>query len=71
MANLLSALVNTPEMFKPGCKIETSQLRDWLETTMKNGLRREDVMNHFWELDDRIVEDTLFWEEVNVNLASK
>jgi len=36
---------------------------------MANGLRREDTMNHFWELDDRIVEDTLFWEEVNVNLA--
>ncbi|MBQ8748490.1 MAG: hypothetical protein IJZ14_01600 [Oscillospiraceae bacterium] len=69
VANLLSALVNTPEMFKPGCKIEASQLRQWLETTMANGLRREDTMNHFWELDDRIVEDTLFWEEVNVNLA--
>ncbi|MBQ3529318.1 MAG: hypothetical protein IJA47_02360 [Oscillospiraceae bacterium] len=69
VANLLSALVNTPEMFKPGCKIEASQLRQWLETTMANGLRREDTMNHFWELDDRIVEDTLFWEEVNANLA--
>lgn len=71
VANLLSALVDTTEMFKPDCKIEASQLREWLETIIKNGLRREDVMNHFWELDDRIVEDTLFWEEVNVNLASK
>ena len=71
VANLLSALVDTPELFKPDCKIEASQLRQWLETTMANGLRREDTMNHFWELDDRIVEDTLFWEEVNINLASK
>ena len=71
VANMLSALVNTPDMFKPDCKIEATQLRQWLETTIANGLRREDTMNHFWELDDRIVEDTLFWEEVNVNLASK
>ena len=69
VANLLSALVDNAELFKPACKIDACQLRDWLETTMTNGLRREDTMNHFWELDDRIVEDTLFWEEVNVNLA--
>ena len=28
----------------------------------------EDVMNHFWELDDKPVEDTLFWEACNVDL---
>lgn len=71
VANLLAALVDTPELFKPDCKIEASQLRQWLETTMQNGLRREDVMNHFWELDDRIVEDTLFWEELNLDLSTK
>ncbi len=70
VANLLSALADTPELFKPDCKIEASQLRQWLETTMQSGLRREDVMNHFWELDDRIVEDSLFWEQVRVDLAA-
>ena len=69
VASLLSALVDNAELFTPDQKIEASQLRQWLETTMANGLRREDTMNHFWELDDRIVEDTLFWEEVNINLA--
>jgi hypothetical protein len=27
-------------------------------------------MNHFWEIDDKLVEDTLFWEEVQVDLAA-
>ena len=27
-------------------------------------------MNHFWELDNKMVEDTLFWEEAGVNLAN-
>jgi len=70
VANLLSALVDTPALFKSDCTIEASQLRQWLETTMQSGLRREDVMNHFWELDDRIVEDSLFWEQVRVDLAA-
>ena len=26
-------------------------------------------MNHFWEIDNKPVEDTLFWEEAQVNLA--
>ena len=29
----------------------------------------EDVMNRFWEQDNKIVEDTLFWEECGVDLA--
>ena len=30
---------------------------------------KEDVMNHFWEIDNKLVEDTLFWEEVKVDLS--
>ena len=26
-------------------------------------------MNHFWELDNKPVEDTLFWEEAGISLA--
>ena len=29
----------------------------------------EDVMNHFWELDNKPVEDTLFWEECGLDLS--
>ena len=32
-------------------------------------MRREDIMNHFWELDNKPVEDSLFWEEYGINLA--
>ena len=26
-------------------------------------------MNHFWEIDNKLVEDTLFWEEAQVDLS--
>ena len=26
-------------------------------------------MNHFWEIDNKLVEDTLFWEEVHIDLS--
>ncbi len=69
VANLLQALVDTPELFAPRHEAQASQLRAWLEETAQKGLRPEDVMNHFWELDNRMVEDTLFWEQVHINLA--
>ena len=25
-------------------------------------------MNHFWEIDNKLVEDQLFWEEANLDL---
>lgn len=67
--NLLYSLLTTPVLFESNCYISTASLRDWLEDCNKKGLREEDVMNHFWELDNKIVEDTLFWEEAGVNLA--
>ncbi len=30
---------------------------------------KEDVMNHFWEIDDKPVEDTLFWESTGIDLS--
>lgn len=71
VATLLKALADTPALFSPDCCIDAAALREWLDVTARNGLRPEDVMNHFWELDDRMVEDTLFWEEVRVNLGAK
>jgi hypothetical protein len=44
-------------------------LRNWLDEINAAGFTPEDVMNHFWELDNKAVEDTLFWEEAGVDLA--
>jgi hypothetical protein len=71
VANLLCQLIDNPELFASDCALEPSVLRKFLEDTMAKGLRPEDVMNHFWEIDNKIVEDTLYWEEVGVNFAKK
>ena len=47
----------------------TDEFRAWLEKINREGIRKEDVMNHFWEIDNKPVEDTLFWEEAKINLA--
>ncbi len=26
-------------------------------------------MNHFWEIDNKPVEDTLYWEEVQIDMS--
>jgi len=70
VSNLLCALVDSPELFATDCSIKAEQLRAYLEEVAAKGLRPEDVMNHFWEIDNKLVEDTLFWEEVQVDLAA-
>ena len=69
VANFLKVLVdNTQALLAPsGMSVEA--FRAWLEKTNAEGIRQEDVMNHFWEIDNKPVEDTLFWEEAKVNLA--
>ena len=69
VANLLCTLVDQPELFATDCSIEAERLHAYLEEVAAKGLRSEDVMNHFWEIDNKLVEDTLFWEEVQVDLA--
>ena len=32
------------------------------------GVVKEDVMNHFWEIDNKPVEDKLYWEEVKIDM---
>ncbi len=68
-ANLLKLLIDTPEIFSAESGIEGADLIAYLEKINAEGIRREDVMNHFWEIDDKLVEDTLFWEEAQVDLA--
>lgn len=68
-ANLLSAIINHPEQFNTDKSIELETLRNYLATQTKAGFRKEDVMNHFWEIDNKPVEDTLFWEQAGIDLS--
>ena len=68
-ANVLSLLTSQPEAFDTDLSIQPQVFKDWLVEINAAGFQPEDVMNHFWELDDKPVEDTLFWEEAGVDLA--
>lgn len=68
-ANVLSLLTQYPECFDTEKTVTPHVLKDWLNEINSAGFAPEDVMNHFWELDNNPVEDTLFWEEAGVDLA--
>jgi hypothetical protein len=61
-------LANLPLLAETNCSIEPAAFRAYLEEVKKKGPSKEDTMNHFWELDNKLVEDTLFWEEANLDL---
>ncbi len=67
--NFLAALLNMPEKFETADGIGVDELKKYLETETKKGVRREDIMNHFWEIDNKPVEDTLFWEQAGIDLT--
>ncbi len=66
---LLTAAVDHPEIFATEKGISGEAFRKWLEETNAAGFKPEDIMNHFWEIDNKPVEDTLFWEEAHIDLA--
>ncbi len=66
--NFFAELFSNPENFKAEQEISLEALKEYLEKSTAAGVRREDVMNHFWEIDNKPVEDTLFWEEVRVDM---
>lgn len=68
-ANFLKALIDGADALKAESGISAAELKAWLQAQNDAGIRKEDVMNHFWEIDNKPVEDTLFWEEAQVNLA--
>ena len=68
-ANVLSLLTHHPECFDTEKTVALQALKDWLVEINAAGFQPEDVMNHFWEQDNKAVEDTLFWEEAGVDLA--
>ncbi|MCI5778707.1 MAG: hypothetical protein MR051_02650 [Lentisphaeria bacterium] len=68
-ANLLATLLNCPEQFAADCRISVAELREFLQEATAAGNKPEDTMNFFWEIDNKPVEDTLFWEEARVDLS--
>ncbi|MBR5078420.1 MAG: hypothetical protein IKX30_06740 [Victivallales bacterium] len=63
----LAALLAAPR--HPVAELAPSVFSDYLQAWTKRPPMKEDVMNHFWEIDNKLVEDTLFWEEVHVDLS--
>lgn len=49
--------------------IAPEALKEYLARVTAAGVRKEDVMNHFWEIDNKPVEDTLYWEEVQIDMS--
>ena len=69
--NFYAALINNAEVFKSEKSVSFAELKAFLESATAAGVCKEDVMNHFWEIDNKPVEDTLFWEETGIDLSKK
>ena len=67
--NFLSVLVDQAERLADGFHIDAAAFRGWLDEINAAGFKPEDVMNRFWEQDNKPVEDVLFWEEAGIDLA--
>jgi hypothetical protein len=63
--NFFAALLNNADSITAENTISVEALKDYFANAP---LVKEDVMNHFWEIDNKPVEDTLFWEETGINL---
>ena len=66
--NFFAAIFNNLGEFESDKEISITELKDYLIRTTAAGIRREDVMNHFWEIDNKPVEDKLYWEEVKIDM---
>ena len=64
-ASFFAALLNNAGTITAENTISVEALMDYLANAP---MVKEDVMNHFWEIDNKPVEDTLFWEETGINL---
>lgn len=67
--NFLSAVVDRADQFADGFGIDADVFRKWLDEVNDAGFTPEDIMNRFWEQDNKPVEDVLFWEDAGINLA--
>lgn len=61
-------LMGDPAVFATDKEVAPEVLKDWLTSINQKPFRKEDVMNHFWEIDNKLVEDALFWEEAGIDL---
>jgi len=62
-------VINNAATIQPGAEIAPDAFRQFALDSSAKGVIREDVMNHFWEIDNKPVEDVLFWEASNVDLS--
>ena len=69
--NFFAALVKLIPAIAPEKSCTLEELKSYLDTVTAAGVCKEDVMNHFWEIDNKPVEDTLFWEETGIDLRKK
>ena len=67
--NLFDLLLSDNNVFDTEVSWDLEDLKETIRKMNEKGFRKEDVMNHFWELDNKPVEDILFWEEAGINLA--
>ena len=68
-AGFLAELFNNRNLVRTEKSIDPDQLKQYLSEETARGIRKEDTMNHFWEIDNKLVEDTLFWEEAKLDLT--
>ncbi|MBP5638980.1 MAG: hypothetical protein J6X55_05860 [Victivallales bacterium] len=67
--NFLSCLFAKRDAWNTVKAISLEAFKEFLVAQTAAGPVKEDVMNHFWEIDNKLVEDTLFWEEANLDLT--
>lgn len=68
--NFIAELFNhTEELCRTDRTVALDVLKKYLAEETAKGVRKEDVMNHFWEIDNKLVEDTLFWEQTGLDLT--
>ena len=68
--NFIAELFNhTEELCRTDKTVALDVLKKYLAEETAKGVRKEDVMNHFWEIDNKLVEDTLFWEQTGLDLT--
>ena len=68
VGSFLAGWLNHPELVRTEKSLEAARLKTYLAAETAHGIRKEDTMNHFWEIDSKLVEDTLFWEEAKLDL---
>ena len=66
-ANFLKWLLE--ENFTAEATLSVQDFKAYLEELNSKPLPKEDTMNHFWEIDNKPVEDKLFWEEAKIDMS--